>query len=81
MTAKKTCVVLVGVLTAYLLGYVACRGSRVFVHTASILNLDFEGRYHMIHVADNTSPFARLAGKAYWPLREIEARLYKSETR
>jgi hypothetical protein len=67
---------LAAVLVLYLAGYAVCRGTKVLVHTANVLNLDFHGRYHMIRVADRESAPARIAGWIFLPLREIEARYH-----
>jgi hypothetical protein len=73
MGLKKLIRVAVALLVLYLAGYAACRKAHVLVHTAHILNLDFEGRYHQVDVEHPESLLGRCAGHVFWPLREIES--------
>jgi len=60
-------------LMLYVGGYLACRTTRILVHTDGVYNLDERGRSHMISVAHGDSALADMAGYLFWPLRELEA--------
>jgi len=78
MDKKKviTTIAIAVLLVVYLVGYVLCRATKVFVHTACVLNIDFHGRYHMVHVATPATPSQKALGYLFWPLRETEAWLH-----
>ena len=75
MTARQAKGLAVAVfLLLYFGGYAVCRRAGVLVHTANVLNVDFHGRYHMIHASRVRGPLGRATEVLYWPLREVEAR-------
>ncbi len=75
MTRKRTIgLAVAALLLLYSAGYAACRMTKALIHTSCILNVDSHGRYHMIHVRDESSLAGRVAGRLFWPLRELEAR-------
>jgi hypothetical protein len=84
MKQKKKLIIGLSVLAfllVYSLGYALCRKTKTLVHTACVLNVDFHGRYHMIHIGPDDSALANLAGSVFWPLREIEARYHGRDGR
>jgi len=79
MKRKKQSIIrltVAALLTLYLGSYALCRVTGGMTHTANVLNLSIDGRYHMIYARSRSSSLGSFAETVFLPLREAEARYH-----